>query len=318
MDYNHFRNLVLDNIKGKNIQVIQNQDNKILNIKATCDDSGIEYKYDLHRFFRSIPEYDINNDLCNTKLNDLLEFDISSLANKTTLNNNQLSNIISKYDDIKQLFNRNNLNILTIARDQIINQNYDLAFAFNNHKISYNKNVIRLTFDNHVTELLYIFELARKSNVKSEQLEWYHNSNPERFETYDEYLKFSKKPNAHGLHHRIHYYGAWDINYSLAITPNSFKHKCLSNIINYYKGNIFFLKKSIFDLKCISPNFSQDLPDGVGHYLLSFLIRTKNNITVAGFSDIAGEHAGCIGHWVDLQRPLLINLLLCIKRITKL
>lgn len=178
--------------------------------------------------------------------------------------------------------------------------------------------MIRITFDNHVTELLYIFELARKSNVKSEQLEWYHNSNPERFETYDEYLKFSKKPNAHGLHDRIHYYGAWDINYSLAITPNSFKHICLSNIINYYKGNIFFLKKSIFDLKCISPNFSQDLPDGVGHYLLSFLIRTKNNITVARFSDIAGEHAGGIGHWVDLQRPLLINLLLCIKRITKL
>ena len=140
--------------------------------------------------------------------------------------------------------------------------------AFNANKTSYNKNVIRLTNDNHVNELLYIFELARKSNVKSEQLDWYHNSNPERFETYDEYLKFCKKPDARGLHHRIFHYGVWDINYSLAIPPNRFKHKCLSNIINYYKGNIFFLKKSVYHLKCTSPNFSQDLPDFVGHYFI--------------------------------------------------
>jgi|SaaInlStandDraft_2_1057019.scaffolds.fasta_scaffold78880_2 hypothetical protein len=200
----------------------------------------------------------------------------------------------------------------------LFTQNYDLAFAFNANKTSYNKNVIRLTNDNHVNELLYIFELARKSNVKSEQLDWYHNSNPERFETYDEYLKFCKKPDARGLHHRIFHYGVWDINYSLAIPPNRFKHKCLSNIINYYKGNIFFLKKSVYHLKCTSPNFSQDLPDFVGHYFLSFLIRTKNNITVAGFGDTPILHSGRISHWVYLQGPLLIILLLCIKRITKL
>ena len=308
-DYNDFKSGLTNYLKDSNLEIIHHNNNNILDLKGPL---GARYKYDLRRFFKSISEYDVN---CNQTLSDLIHFNIDVLEKTTTLTKDQLIHIFSKYQINEELLSRNNLNILVISRDAVFDKDYDIAFAFNEHKIRYNNKVIRLTFNQHIEELLDLFELARRSNVKSDELEWWHNSDPLSFETYAKYQEFCKTPPNDPKN--IEFIGFWDINYSLSITPNCFKHKHLSKIINYYKGNIYFLKKSMCHIQYTSPDFSQDICDGVGHFLLAFLIRTKNNIFLSGFSDIVDVNLKWHNHSSAIQRIFLTNLLLYIKRISK-
>lgn len=57
------------------------------------------------------------------------------------------------------------------------------------------------------------------------------------------------------------------------------------------------------------------LVDGIGHFILLFLINTNNNLDIVNFSDDFNDNNCTQQHPEDFKKHLLINLLNFIKRI---
>ena len=308
MEYNNFKNDFINFFDNKeNITLNIINENEVLFIHNI-------YNFKLNYNIKILFEYieNLKNKNSYVKLSSIFNFDINSLIQQTTLNENQLLKIFERNKITNELLNQENLNLLIIARDKDlkdINKQYDITIAFNCNIVENKNNILRFTMDHHVDELLDILELYRRSDIDTGYIEWYHRSDPLQYSSYDDYVKFSIEKN---IPSSLKLY----LTDTLILTPTSYRHKYISNLVDIYKGDVYFSNTSMFNFTLLNQDITQYmLVDGIGHFILLFLINTNNNLDIVNFSDDFNDNNCTQQHPEDFKKHLLINLLNFIKRI---
>ena len=311
MEYNNFKNDFIKFFNDKeNLSLNIINENEVLFIHNIYN---YQFNYNIKILFEYIENFKNKNSYI--KLSSIFNFDINLLIKETNLNEDQLLKIFERNKITNELLNQENLNLLIIARDKNlkdINKQYDITIAFNCNPVENKHNILRFTFDHHVTEFLDILELYRRSNINTGYIEWYHHewyhSSPLQYSSYDDYIKCS-------IEKKIDYSLKLYLTDTLILTPNSYKHKYISNLVDIYKGDVYFSNKS-FLLFYVNHDFAQyHVEDGIGHIVLSnFLINTNNNLDLINFSDNINDDY-CTDNIVHFKNCLLINILNFIKKI---
>ena len=306
MNYQDFRDSFLDFFVGKEkltIEIIDNE--KIIFIMEE-----LNYKFNYN--IKILYDFLIRKNKEKKNFSSFFNFDINSLTELTKLNKNELLQIFNRNKIKMELLDRDNLNILSVARDCEIDieveKKFDLSICYNHH---YTKkdNLIRFSFDGHISQILNILELFRTSNIDADYIEWYHNADALNYSSYDEYIKGSIEKNKE-------YIGKWYLTYSIVIGPECYNHNYINNLVNIYKGDIFFSNQDIYSLANLNIECSQDcLVDGVGLFLLFFLINTNTNIYILNYSDDLLTYY-TTRHFEIFKNTILINILIFIKYVT--
>ena len=304
MEYNNFKNDFIKFFNDKeNLSLNIINENEVLFIHNIYN---YQFNYNIKILFEYIENFKNKNSY--TKLSSIFNFDINLLIKETNLNEDQLLKIFERNKITNELLNQENLNLLILARDKNlkdINKQYDITIAFNCNPVENKHNILRFTFDHHVTELLDILELYRRSNIDTGYIEWYHRSDPLQYSSYDDYIKCS-------IEKKIVSSLKLYLTDTLILTPNSYKHKYISNLVDIYKGDVYFSNISFLN---VNHDFAQyHVEDGIGHIILLFLINTNNNLDLINFSDNINDDY-CIRHSAWFKNCLLINILNFIKRI---
>jgi hypothetical protein len=155
MEYNNFRNDFIKFFDDKeNITLNIINENEVLFIHNIYN---FKFNYNIKILFEYIEN--LKNKNSYVKLSSIFNFDINLLIKETNLNENQLLKIFERNKITNELLNQENLNLLIVSRDKDLkdkNEKYDITIAFNNHIIEKKNNILRFTWDNHVTELLDI------------------------------------------------------------------------------------------------------------------------------------------------------------------